>query len=104
MKTNRLNDFFESKTYKIISSKVFGIGAAIVIIGSLFKILHLPGAAIALGSGLIIEALIFLVSAFEPIHEEVDWTLAYPQLKGANGHEFENQHSTTNPNPSYYHQ
>ena len=53
-----------------------------VIIGALFKIMHWPGAAIALTSGLLIEAVIFFFSAFEPLHEELDWTLVYPELAG----------------------
>jgi gliding motility-associated protein GldL len=60
--------------------KVYGIGAAIVIIGAMFKILHLPGAALMLGIGLTTEAIIFLLSAFEPAHDEVDWSKVYPEL------------------------
>jgi gliding motility-associated protein GldL len=81
MKKNKKSTFFESKIYKEITAKVYGIGASIVIIGCLFKILHLPGAAMMLGSGLIIEALIFLISAFEPLHKEVDWARVYPELE-----------------------
>jgi gliding motility-associated protein GldL len=33
--------------------------------------------------GLVVEALIFALSAFEPVEEELDWTLVYPEL--ANG-------------------
>ncbi len=63
-------------------SRVYGIGAAIVIIGAMFKILHLPGADWAIGIGLTTEAMIFFVSAFEPVKEEIDWTLVYPELAG----------------------
>ncbi|NOQ23922.1 MAG: gliding motility protein GldL [Bacteroidales bacterium] len=100
MKNYRMNEFFESKTYKIITSKVYGVGAAIVIIGCLFKIQHWPGATLALASGLIIESLIFFLSAFEPIHEEVDWTLAYPELSGIDIEEFENQKKVANQRDS----
>lgn len=89
MKINRMNEFFESRTYKVITSKVYGIGAAIVIFGCLFKLQHWPGAGIALGSGLIIESLIFLISAFEPVHEEIDWTLVYPELNGIDEGDFD---------------
>jgi gliding motility-associated protein GldL len=54
----------------------------VVIIGALFKIMHFPGAGIMLSVGLGIEALIFFFSAFEPLHEELDWTLVYPELAG----------------------
>lgn len=75
-------NFFESKTGKRIMSMAYGIGAAIVIIGALFKILHLPGADMMLIVGMGTEAVIFTISAFEPIHQEVDWTLVYPELAG----------------------
>jgi len=61
---------------------LYGLGASIVIIGALFKIEHWPGASAMLIIGLGTEALIFAVSAFEPPHSEVDWTLAYPELAG----------------------
>jgi gliding motility-associated protein GldL len=64
-------------------AKVYGIGAAIVIIGALFKIMHWPFASQMLIAGLGTEAVIFFVSAFEPLHEEVDWSLVYPILGGA---------------------
>lgn len=62
---------------------VYGFGAAIVIVGALFKILHLKGADIMLSVGLLTEAGIFVVSAFEPVHMDPDWSLVYPELAGA---------------------
>lgn len=65
----------------------YGMGAAVVIIGALFKITHLEFGFITgnlmLTIGLVVEALIFALSAFEPIDDELDWTLVYPEL--ANG-------------------
>lgn len=61
---------------------VYGWGAAVVIIGALFKIMHWPGADAMLIAGLGTEALIFFISVFEPIHAEYDWTLVYPELAG----------------------
>jgi gliding motility-associated protein GldL len=65
----------------------YGMGAAVVIIGALFKITHLEFGYITgnlmLTIGLVVEALIFALSAFEPVEEELDWTLVYPEL--ANG-------------------
>jgi len=65
----------------------YGMGAAVVIVGALFKITHfeigpLTG-TVMLSVGLLTEALIFALSAFEPVEEELDWTLVYPEL--ANG-------------------
>ena len=61
---------FMELLFKTIMPKVYGIGAAIVIVGAMFKILHLPGAAAMLAIGLTTEAIIFLLSAFEPPHKE----------------------------------
>ena len=72
--------FFASKLFKNIMKFVYGWGGAIVIIGALFKILHLKGADVMLVIGLLTEAGIFFISAFEPLHEEIDWTLVYPEL------------------------
>ncbi|MBL4710233.1 MAG: gliding motility protein GldL [Flavobacteriales bacterium] len=73
---------FETKKGKKIMGLLYGMGAAVVIIGALFKIEHWSGASEMLILGLSVEALIFAVSAFEPPHSEVDWTLAYPELAG----------------------
>ncbi len=71
---------FVELLYKTIMPKVYGIGAAVVIVGALFKILHIEGADIMLMIGLLTEAAIFFLSAFEPPHQEVDWSKVYPEL------------------------
>lgn len=63
-------------------SKLYGLGAAVVIMGALFKINHYPMANEMLIIGLGTEALIFFFSAFEPPFVEPDWSLVYPQLAG----------------------
>ncbi|MFA8300634.1 MAG: gliding motility protein GldL [Hyphomicrobiales bacterium] len=63
-------------------AKLYGLGAAVVIIGALFKILHLPGANEMLILGLTTEAVIFAFSAFEPPHSEPNWSLVFPELAG----------------------
>lgn len=80
---------FETKKGKKIMGLLYGLGASVVIIGALFKIEHWPGASAMLIVGLGTEALIFAVSAFEPPHSEVDWTLAYPELAGLDDDELE---------------
>lgn len=77
-----ITEIVESEGYKKVMAKVYGWGASIVLIGALFKIQHWPGASIMLIIGLFTEALIFFLSAFEPLHEELDWTLVYPELAG----------------------
>jgi len=66
--------------YDHVMPKVYGIGAAVVIIGALFKILHWKGADIMLMVGLGTEAVIFFLSAFQPHQAETDWSLVYPEL------------------------
>lgn len=75
-------EFIESPGYKKVMGKVYGLGAAVVILGALWKILHLPGATAMLIAGLGTEAVIFALSAFEPPHEMPDWSLVYPELVG----------------------
>ena len=77
-----ITEIVQSSGWKNFTSKLYGFGASIVIIGALFKIMHWNGAGIALTAGLLIEAVIFFFSAFEPLHEELDWTLVYPELAG----------------------
>lgn len=66
----------------------YGMGAAVVIIGALFKITHIEFGPITgnlmLTIGLIVEAAIFALSAFEPVDDEYKWEMVYPQLKDKN--------------------
>lgn len=77
-----LSEIVQSAGWKNLMAKMYGIGAAIVIIGAMFKIQHWPFAGLMLTVGLTTEAVIFFFSAFEPLHEELDWTLVYPELAG----------------------
>lgn len=64
----------------------YGLGAAIVILGALFKINHWElgplNGTILLAIGLGTEAVIFFISAFEPVEDDLDWSLVYPELAG----------------------
>lgn len=76
----------KSKASKKFMNMAYGLGAAIVIVGALFKIIHfeigpLTG-NVMLTIGLVTEAIIFALSAFEPVDEELDWSLVYPELAG----------------------
>jgi gliding motility-associated protein GldL len=81
------------KKWKSFMAKLYGFGAAIVIVGAMFKIMHWPGAGPMLVVGLSTEAVIFFFSAFEPPHEEVDWSLVYPELAGMHGEEGLKEHA-----------
>ncbi len=61
---------------------VYGLGAAIVIAGALFKIMHWKGADLMLIVGMGTECIIFVISSFEPVHMDPDWSLVYPELAG----------------------
>ena len=66
-------------------AKLYGIGAAVVILGALFKIMHWEGANYMLVVGLGTEAVIFLFSAFEKPATDYDWSLVYPELATGDG-------------------
>lgn len=71
-----------ARTTKKITNMVYGLGASVVILGALFKIMHWPYGNAMLIAGLITEALVFAYSAFEPVDDDLDWSLVYPELGG----------------------
>jgi gliding motility-associated protein GldL len=73
---------FETKKGKTLLNYVYSGGAAVVIAGALFKIMHWPGANAMLIAGMGTEVLIFIVSAFEPqfVEQHYNWENVYPQL------------------------
>ena len=73
----------QSKATKKAFNMAYGFGAAIVIAGALFKIMHWPFGNLMLIIGLTVEALVFALSAFEPVEDELDWTKVYPELADA---------------------
>ena len=75
-----LDKLVRSKGYKNFMAKLYGWGASVVILGALFKIMHYPGAGAMLLAGMGTEAIIFFMSAFEPLHVEYNWALVYPEL------------------------
>jgi len=70
----------QSKKGKKIMNMVYGLGASIVILGALFKILHWKFGNEMLMVGMIVEAAVFALSAFEPIDDDLDWSKVYPEL------------------------
>lgn len=75
-------EFAETKKFKTIMNYVYSLGAAVVIAGALFKIMHWPFANFMLITGMGTEVLVFIVFAIDPtqVHMELDWTLVYPEL------------------------
>ncbi|MFV0345605.1 MAG: gliding motility protein GldL [Bacteroidales bacterium] len=74
--------FFHSKAWQNISGIIYGLGAAVVIVGALFKLQHWPMAGTFLTIGLGTEAFIFIMGIFEPHIEQPDWTRVFPMLSG----------------------
>jgi gliding motility-associated protein GldL len=74
--------FFKTSFGSKLMNIIYGVAAAIVIVGALFKILHLEGATEMLMVGMGVEAGVFLVSAFDfpDMHTEYEWERVYPQL------------------------
>lgn len=72
-------------------------GASVVIAGALFKIMHWPGWDVMLVTGMLTEAVIFILFAFDIPHEEYDWTLAYPELAGMGTEHTEEEESALTP-------
>ena len=85
-----ISELTQGKSFKKFMARLYGWGASIVIVGALFKIQHWPASGFFLVLGLGTEAVIFFFSAFEPPHEDVDWSLVYPELAGM---EDEDSHS-----------
>ena len=74
----------QSKNRKKLFNYAYGWGASIVILGALFKIQHWSGGGLMLSIGMIVEALVFFVSAFDSVEDDLDWTLIYPELADGN--------------------
>jgi gliding motility-associated protein GldL len=74
----------QSKTKKKLFNIAYNVGASIVILGALFKLNHITigplNGSTVLAVGLIAEALIFFLSAFETPEEDLDWSKVYPEL------------------------
>jgi gliding motility-associated protein GldL len=75
----------QSKSTKKMFNMAYGIGAAIVIVGALFKIQHWPYGSLILTIGMVVEAIVFFISAFDAVEEDLDWTKVYPELGDADG-------------------
>lgn len=78
----RISEIVQTAGWRKFMAKLYGWGASVVLIGALAKLQHWPWAGVALIVGMSTEAIIFFFSAFEPVSEEVDWSIVYPELAG----------------------
>ncbi|HEY3370842.1 MAG TPA: gliding motility protein GldL [Prolixibacteraceae bacterium] len=76
-----IGEILKSKRWKVLMGYAYGWGASVVLIGALFKLQHWQHSGIMLTIGLLTEAFIFFLSAFEPPMEQPDWTKVYPELQ-----------------------
>ena len=74
--------WYESYQGKKVVGMVYCIGASVVIIGALFKIMHFPGAGPVLMTGMITEAFLFMIGCLDKPHQEFHWENVFPQLVG----------------------
>jgi len=77
-----ITEVVQGSKYKNFMKYLYGWGASVVLMGALFKLQHWPAAGVMLIVGMSTEAIIFFFSAFEPIVEEVDWSIVYAELAG----------------------
>jgi len=70
---SKFDIWWNSPDVKRLVGVVYSLGASVVIIGAMFKILHLPGAAQVLGTGMTVEAVLFALGVFDKPHKEYDW-------------------------------
>jgi gliding motility-associated protein GldL len=77
-----IQELVQTAGWRKFMAKLYGWGASVVLIGALAKLQHWAWAGPALIVGMSTEAIIFFFSAFEPQHEEVDWSIVYPELAG----------------------
>ncbi|MBQ5388255.1 MAG: gliding motility protein GldL [Paludibacteraceae bacterium] len=78
----RFMRWYGSYQGKRVVGMVYSIGASVVIIGALFKIMHFPGAGAVLMIGMITEALLFMIGCLDKPHPEFHWHEVFPQLLG----------------------
>jgi gliding motility-associated protein GldL len=79
---SKFMQWYESYSGKKIVGCVYSLGASIVIVGALFKIMHFPGAGPMLIAGMSVEAILFAIGCFERPHADFHWENVFPQLVG----------------------
>lgn len=72
--------WYEKESTKTAVNAIYSVGASVVIIGALFKIMHWPGAGAVLTVGMMTEAFLFFLSVFDKVHVEYKWDNIFPAL------------------------
>jgi hypothetical protein len=76
-----ISELLKTKRVKTLMGFIYSWGASVVLIGALFKLNHYQYSGVLLGIGLVTEAIIFFVSAFEPPLDIPEWSRVYPELR-----------------------
>lgn len=77
---NGIERFLHGEKGQRFFNFAYSIGAAIVIWGALFKILHLPGGSLLLCIGMGTEIAMFILTAFDRPPREYNWEEVFPVL------------------------
>lgn len=77
---SRKKKSFKDNFFTNIAPVITGLGASVVIMGALLKLIHGPYAKEMLVVGMTVEAILFGMFAFAPVPHDPDWALVYPQL------------------------
>lgn len=83
--TNKIEEFLHSDNGQRFFNIAYSVGAAIVIWGALFKILHLPGGNTLLCVGMGTEIAMFILTAFDRPPKEPNWEELVPAMRGGSG-------------------
>ncbi|MDR3227031.1 MAG: gliding motility protein GldL [Prevotellaceae bacterium] len=78
-------NLFDKPAFQKLIHVAYGLGAALVIIGALFKLQHWTGAGVMLSVGMMTEFFIFILSALEAMPKKYNWENVYPELEKASG-------------------
>jgi len=78
-RTGFMKWYFSPQGKKVVGA-VYSLGAAIVIVGALFKILHWPFASQMLMVGMLTEAVLFSLGVLDDPHPDLHWDHVFPAL------------------------
>lgn len=97
---SKFMQWYESYNGKKVVNMVYCLGAAVVIVGALFKIMHWNGAGTLLTCGMCTEALLFAIGCLDKPHVEFKWSNVFPQLIGEGADPEELAELATKPRPT----
>jgi len=84
---NRLEQFLQTERGKRFINFAYSFGAAIVILGAMFKLLHFPFGNEMLFIGMVTEVCVFIISAFDTPVRDYPWEQVFPVLASQNPEE-----------------